>query len=81
MTPQNDALDTFLIRILSTSFLSVSIFSVCCYSRVSISMEGPLSFVLLESPFNSQLGPPLPFLSGLTSPVRKLGHVSFFQRQ
>jgi hypothetical protein len=29
---------TFLIRILSTSFISVSIFSVCCYSRVSISM-------------------------------------------
>ncbi len=31
---------TFLIRILSTSFISVSIFSVCCYSRVSISMVG-----------------------------------------
>ncbi len=30
---------TFLIRILSKSFISVSIFSVCCYSRVSISME------------------------------------------
>ncbi len=29
---------TFLIRILSTSFISVSIFSVCFYSRVSISM-------------------------------------------
>jgi hypothetical protein len=29
---------TFLIRILSTSFISVPIFSVCCYSRVSISM-------------------------------------------
>ena len=29
---------TFLIRILQTSFISVSIFSVCCYSRVSISM-------------------------------------------
>ncbi len=29
---------TFLIRILSTSFISVSIFSVCCFSRVSISM-------------------------------------------
>jgi hypothetical protein len=26
---------TFLIRILSTSFISVSIFYVCCYSRVS----------------------------------------------
>jgi hypothetical protein len=29
---------TFLIRILSTSLISVSIFSVCCYSSVSISM-------------------------------------------
>ena len=29
---------TFLIRILSTSFISVSIFSVCCYSRVSLSV-------------------------------------------
>ena len=29
---------TFLIRILSTSFISVSIFSVCWYSSVSISM-------------------------------------------
>jgi hypothetical protein len=27
-------------RILSTSFTSVSIFSVCCYSSVSISMGG-----------------------------------------
>jgi hypothetical protein len=27
-------------RILSTSFSSVSIFSVCCYSSVSISMGG-----------------------------------------
>ncbi len=32
---------TFLNCILSTSFISVSIFSVCCYSRVSISMVGP----------------------------------------
>ncbi len=32
---------TFLIRILQTSFVSVSIFSVCCYSRVSISMSVP----------------------------------------
>ncbi len=32
---------TFLIRILSTSFISVSIFSVCCYSRVSILMRLP----------------------------------------
>ena len=42
MTPQNATLDswhnTFLIRFLSTSFISVSIFSVCCYSRVSISV-------------------------------------------
>ncbi len=29
---------TFLIRILSTSLTSLSIFSVCCYSSVSISM-------------------------------------------
>jgi hypothetical protein len=28
-------------RILSTSFTSVSIFSVCCYSIVSISMDSP----------------------------------------
>ncbi len=40
---------TFLIRILSTSFIPVSIFSVCCYSRVSISME-------LESPLYSKYG-------------------------
>jgi hypothetical protein len=42
MTPQNalpgQQAYTFLICILSTSFISVSIFSVCCYSRVSISM-------------------------------------------
>ncbi len=30
---------TFLICILSTSSISVSIFSVCCYSRVSISVS------------------------------------------
>jgi hypothetical protein len=30
---------TFLIRILSTSFISVSIFSVCCYSRVSFGKQ------------------------------------------
>ncbi len=34
---------TFLICILSTSFISVSIFSVCCYSRVSISMGATVS--------------------------------------
>jgi hypothetical protein len=34
---------TFLIRILSTSFISVSIFSVCCYSMVYISMLFPPS--------------------------------------
>jgi hypothetical protein len=44
MTPQKATLDsmahayTFLIRIPSTSLISVSIFSVCCYSSVSISM-------------------------------------------
>jgi hypothetical protein len=41
------------VRILSTSFSSVSIFSVCCYSIVSISMlSSPPSFkcnVLCES--------------------------------
>ncbi len=46
MTPQNATLDswqnTFLIRFLSTSFISVSIFSVCCYSRVSISLDLPI---------------------------------------
>jgi hypothetical protein len=31
-------------RILSTSFSSVSIFSVCCYSIVSISMDLPDQF-------------------------------------
>jgi hypothetical protein len=31
-------------HILSTSFTSVSIFSVCCYSSVSISMVCPLSW-------------------------------------
>ncbi len=30
------------LRILSTSFISVSIFSVCCYSSVSISMAPPV---------------------------------------
>ena len=34
---------TFLIRILLTSFISVSIFFVCCYSRVSISMVHTLT--------------------------------------
>jgi hypothetical protein len=32
---------TFLIHILSTSLTSVSIFSVCCYSSVSISLATP----------------------------------------
>ncbi len=36
MTPQNAALDS--LRTLSTSLTSVSIFSVCCYSSVSISV-------------------------------------------
>jgi hypothetical protein len=35
-------------RILSTSFSSVSIFSVCCYSSVSISMVLPLDFSILQ---------------------------------
>jgi hypothetical protein len=30
-------------RILSTSFISVSIFSVWCYSSVSISVTGPVN--------------------------------------
>ncbi len=42
---------TFLIRILSMSFISVSIFSVCCYSRVSISMAETFSlFPVSPSP-------------------------------
>ncbi len=36
---------TFLICILSTSFISVSIFSVCCYSRVSISVVGAVRYI------------------------------------
>jgi hypothetical protein len=36
-------------RILSTSFSSVSIFSVCCYSSVSISMGVTLINVILEN--------------------------------
>ncbi len=40
--PQKDTLDNLrtpvCFRILSSSFTSVSIFSFCCYSRVSISM-------------------------------------------
>jgi hypothetical protein len=42
---------TFLIRILSTSFISVSIFSVCCYSRVSISMAHSISLLIDPSTF------------------------------
>jgi hypothetical protein len=43
---------TFLIRILSTSLTSVSIFSVCCYSSVSISMmwTEPVFVNLLRNP-------------------------------
>ncbi len=75
MTPQNatpgQLAYTFLFRILSTSLISVSIFSVCCYSRVSIlvepTKENPFSFVLIHLSFNSQQGPPF---SGLSVPYR-----------
>jgi hypothetical protein len=36
-------------RILSTSFTSVSIFSVCCYSSVSISVVPVLMFTMISS--------------------------------
>jgi hypothetical protein len=45
---------TFLIRILSTSLSSVSIFSVCCYSSESISMAPTPTF----SPCPSSSPPP-----------------------
>jgi hypothetical protein len=48
------------IRILSTSFISFSIFSVCSYSRVSISMDQKIRSVfvnLLESPVPEFIDP------------------------
>ncbi len=46
--PQKDTLDnvtyTCMLSILSTSFTSVSIFSVCCYSSVSISVLSAVVF-------------------------------------
>ncbi len=49
-TPSGQCCEQLYARILSTSFSSVSIFSVCCYSIVSISMVytlvGPASWMM-----------------------------------
>jgi hypothetical protein len=53
-------------RILSTSFSSVSIFSVCCYSRVSISMVYPLGCCSHEQSVESMGRRPLPAVRDFT---------------
>jgi hypothetical protein len=58
-------------RILSTSFSSVSIFSVCCYSRVSISMVShtlPFICTFIIGPF-----PNAPFMCYCTTHKVKSG--------
>jgi hypothetical protein len=74
--------ETLFARILSTSFSSVSIFSVCCYSKVSISMDrkdGARRYKEYHSvpSHASQCAPP-PRLGGAHSPAGEgLGESQF----
>ena len=80
-TPSGQCCVHLYACILSTSFTSVSIFSVWCYSSVSISMIETREEVFMEGPIEPNTGPSLADVLLCTFESTNAGFSSFPVRE